>query len=152
MKRLAFSISEVAIWESRLTFCGIVSCIVMLLMHLYPLERLFGRMKSASKLALAANTLCWSWVSESFSFDCRAWDASFLSVRIQFNTVMPYVWIIPLNFRMFVRLDFYHQYVQIHSIQNGMFDCWPYVFHNNRVVTVTESVSSKWLQSSQGQL
>ena len=34
LKRLAFSISEVAIWESRLTVGGIVSCLVMLLIYL----------------------------------------------------------------------------------------------------------------------
>ena len=58
MKRLVFSVSEVAIWESRLTFCGIASCLVMLLKYLYTLEILFGeelRINSASKLALAAN-------------------------------------------------------------------------------------------------
>ena len=61
MKRLVFSILEVTIWESRLTFCGIASCLVTLLMYLYTLEILFGeelRIKSASKLALAANILC----------------------------------------------------------------------------------------------
>ena len=56
LKRLVFSVSEVAIWESRLTFCGIASCLVMLLKYLYSGEIYTElRINSASKLALAAN-------------------------------------------------------------------------------------------------
>ena len=55
LNELCVKVSEVAIGESKLTFCGIASCLVMLLKYLYTLEILRIKNQLCFKSSIVAS-------------------------------------------------------------------------------------------------